>query len=486
MKLRRNGASLSGRWLPGLDRDALSRLGSHLMLATFFGLLIGSIVWKPGKRNIEVLAAIVFLGIVLVADPFRALLFTIILIPFPAYTSVGSTSMLLILAVSGLVLMKAKQMGLHSPFVRKDADLAVMGFMLMVLLSMYVQPAVAAGEAWLLLFGLLSAVILYYMVIYLCTSPQRLWRCIEYSQYVLLVLALLGLYQWVYPDKQLLPEFFSFSRRVADMEEIRRGDVRVTATFNGQELFAEYLALCAILQYILFRRARGAAAKTYWLVSVLLVLGALFATATRGGLIVLVGGFLYMIVVGGRVIPRFQMMKVVILAMALFYLSYELIGPLVSFMIDRILSIGATDSSIQSRSVVLPQAFRAIADSPFLGHGIAIPSGTFTGGVSKNIHNLYVTLAYTIGIPGLVAFIWLCVSLFRASWQASRSANLTQDLRELGLGLNVMLVMFLVDEIKIEFTREPLTMHLTWMFFAWHVAVWRLSRQPRVTAASFV
>jgi O-antigen ligase len=323
------------------------------------------------------------------------------------------------------------------------------------------------------------------MVIYLCTTPQHLWRCIEVCQVIFLLLALLGLYQWTHPDKQLLPEFFSFSRKVANMEEIRRGQVRVTATFNGQELFAEFLAMSTILQYVLFRRARGLAIKTFWFLSILALLGALFATATRGGIITLVVGFLYMLTVGGSVIPRFQMMKVITLALALFYLSYELVGPLVSFMVDRLMNIGSADSSIQSRSVVLGQAFRAIADSPFLGHGIAIPENTFTGPVTRNIHNLYVTLAYTIGIPGLVAFIWLCASLFRASWRTFHGPQVPRDLRELALALNVTLVMFLVDEFKIEFTREPMTMHLAWLFLAWHVAVWRVARQPQTSAADF-
>jgi len=297
---------------------SVGRILGGLLAVVLVGGLMASIVLQPTKRNIEVLAALLFLAIALVARPYKALLFTLLLIPYPAYTSVGTTSMLLVFALVGLVFMKAKQEVLPSPFCRKDVDMAILGWGLMVVLSFYNQPMEAMREARVMLAG--------------------------------------------------------------------------------------------------------------------------------------------------------------------FYLSYNFLEPLISFMMDRILSIGTDDSSIQNRSVVLMQAIEAIGDKPFLGHGIAIPLGTFRGNVSKNIHNLYLTLAYTIGIPGLIAFLWFLFRLFRLTWDAMRDVRLPTELRELNLLGNTAIVIFLVDEIKIEYTRQVLSMHTSWTFFAIAFVAWRLADRYRRTA----
>jgi len=453
----------------------ISRIVGGLIVVLIGGTLIGSIVWQPTKRNIELLAGLIFLAIVLVADPFRALLFTIVVVPFPAYTSVGTTSMLLVFALIGLILMKSKQLRLRSPFIRKDLDFAIMGFLLMVFLSFYNQPAAGMRDARVLLFGLISGIMLYYVIIYLVTDLKRFWIFATTMQVVAFVLALLGLFQYFYPDKQVLPAFFSFSRQVAELEEIRRGEVRVQATFSGQELFAEYLAICSVFQFFMFRRARTLRARVFWGVSQVAILGALFATATRGALIILVVGYTYLLIVGNRVVPRRQLLTVMFVACALFYLGMGLVEDLVTFMMDRMSSIGADDDSIQNRSIVLKQAIYAIGDSPFLGHGLGIPDGTFRGNVTRNIHNLYITLAYSIGLPGLIAFVWLVAGLFRLTWGGMRDMRLPHEYREINLITNTAIVMFVVDEIKIEFTRQVLTVHITFIFFALAFVAWRLA-----------
>lgn len=446
------------------------------LLSVGAGVLIASIVTAPTKRNLEILAAILFLGFALMADPFRALLFVTILIPYPAYTTVGSTSMLLIAAVGGLVLLKGPQLNLPSPFFKRDADLAILGYLLMCTLSWYVQPRAGYTEARFLYFGILSGIAMYYLILTIINTPERLWKLLEITQIMAVSLAVLAMFQWNFPDKQILPAFFKFSQKVAEMEEIRRGQVRVTATFNGQELYAEYVAWSVILQYILFRHQRDLHRKIFWALAALLSLSALFATATRGAFLALVGGFIYMIVVGGRAIPRFQMMKVLFLGVAVFYLALGFVEPLVEFLMQRMETIGMDDGSVQHREVVMRQALTGVVDSPALGHGVSIPAGTFRGGVSKNIHSLYLHLAYTIGLPGLVAFCSLLAILFRNSWRLVRRSALPRDLRELALGLHVAFVIFLVDEVKIEFLRQPMYMHMVWSLFAMMMVLWRLER----------
>jgi O-antigen ligase len=208
------------------------------------------------------------------------------------------------------------------------------------------------------------------------------------------------------------------------------------------------------------------------------------ATATRGGAIILVAGFLYVIAFGSKVVPRMQSMRVVFVAIAVFYLALGFMEPLVSHLMDRMSTIGADDSSVQSRTVVLRQAIDAVAERPFVGHGLATASGTFRGAVSLNIHNLYLTLAYTIGIPGLLFFIWFLAGLWRKGWQIFNGPEHDQRDREIALALNAMLLMFLIDQIKIEYVRQPMAMHLTWLHFGLIMASWRIARDRRIQSGS--
>ena len=158
--------------------------------------------------------------------------------------------------------------------------------------------------------------------------------------------------------------------------------------------------------------------------------------------------------------------KLAFVGFALFYLMLPFIGGYTDLLMERMSSLGTKDSSVQSREVVMRQALHAIPDSPFLGHGVFTPEGTFRGGVTMNIHSLYVTLAYKFGIPNLVIFLWFASILFRTSWRLSRDHSVPRDLREFMFALNVALVMFLLDEVKIEFVRSAQSMHVTFFFFA--------------------
>ena len=180
----------------------------------------------------------------------------------------------------------------------------------------------------------------------------------------------------------------------------------------------------------------------------------------------LVGGLFYAIATSGLGVPRKDLLKLAFVGFALFYLMLPFIGGYTEMMMERLSSLGTDDSSVQSRELVMRQALHAIPDSPYIGHGIYTPKGTFRGGVTINIHSLYVTLAYKFGIPNLLMFLWFISTLFKSSWRWSRDLTIPRELREFMFVLNVALVMFLLDEAKIEFVRTSQSMHVTFFMFA--------------------
>jgi len=437
-----------------------------IVLGVVGAYLVTNVVLEPTKRNIEVLAGVIFLGFVLIAHPFKALLFTTVILFFPASTSVGTTSTLLIFAVGGLVMMKSRLLDIPSPFVNKKADLALLGFMLTMVLSLYKQDMSYAKEVMILFTGFISAITLYYIIIQLVNTKEKFFRILSVFEVMAILMGILAILQSMFPQKHFLPVFFRFAKEVASLKEIRMGEVRASATFAGYEIFAEFAVISIFFQYFLFRRARTLNQKIFWLAGSIIMLMALFGTGTRAGIIVLVGGLFYAIATSGLGVPRKDLLKLAFVGFALFYLMLPFIGGYTEMMMERLSSLGTDDSSVQSRELVMRQALHAIPDSPYIGHGIYTPKGTFRGGVTINIHSLYVTLAYKFGIPNLLMFLWFISTLFKSSWRWSRDLTIPRELREFMFVLNVALVMFLLDEAKIEFVRTSQSMHVTFFMFA--------------------
>lgn len=448
------------------------------VLGVIGSVLVTMTIFSPTKRNIEVLAAAIFMGFVLVAHPFKAYLFTLAVLPFPANTTVGTTSTLLIFAMAGLTMVKSRFHQLDSPFFNRGADLAIMGWMIMLFISLYSLPSAYYPDARYVLLGFVSGVMLYYATIQLVNSPEKLLTTIKTMQVVASLLALLGVLQFLFPEKQFLPAFFDFSKTIASREDIRAGTIRSYATFSGYELFAEYMAICSIFQFVLARIARTAREKGFWICTSILVLMALFATGTRAGILILVGGYSYMFVVGGRVIPRKNLLSVFFVVFAMFYISMAFTTRFTDTMFSRMEDLGVNDSSVGSRTIVLQEAIEGIGEQPFLGHGPIIPPKTFHGPVGSNVHNLYVHLAYTIGLPGLLIFLWFLWLLWRESRKSMMTPGLPRNLAELTVALHVAITMFIVDQMKIEYTRDSLTIHMAWFLFGLIMATRHILTKP--------
>lgn len=461
--------------------DAVTRVLVGLILAAGVGYLITSVVMDPSKRNIQLTAGVIFLGLVLVAHPRQALLFSLAVVPFPGYTTVGSTSTLLIFAVMALVLVKSRPLHLPSPFVDKRTDIPLALFGLAAVLSLQRVPAEYLSIATLKLTGLLSAIALYYLIIQLTQTRQDLRALMRTVMTVAVLLCVIALLQYFFPTKQILPAFFKFSKKIAEMEEVRAGTIRAFATFPGFETFAEYVVFALFLQYALFRSTLSLPAKAYWMIAMMLAFGALFTTATRAGIVTLVLGISYAILNSGRAVPRGELLRVAFVGFALFYLSMPFLGNLYSFMLERLFGLADTgvgdDASVKGRMIVMEQALDAVARNPFSGVGFYDQPHFFRGHVGMNIHNVYVTIAHRIGLPGLVGFVWFVSRLYLDSLRALRVHQAPAELRGYLLFLNTCLFLLIVDQMKIEFVRDPLTMHTTFTLLAMVTVATRLVRR---------
>ncbi|HVP14683.1 MAG TPA: hypothetical protein VMS88_04005, partial [Terriglobales bacterium] len=129
----------------------------------------------------------------------------------------------------------------------------------------------------------------------------------------------------------------------------------------------------------------------------------------------------------------------------------------------------------ESRAGAWTGAWERIFEHPWIGHG-----PYYSGQSGTRLwfwpHCLYLFVPNNVGFIGLAIFLWLLGSLFRVSIPHTddlRRSRFSEGYLLIG---HVQLVVFIVDEIKIEYLRNPNYGFQIWFMFALIVAAYQISR----------
>lgn len=440
--------------------------------------LLGEAFTNPTKRNIEIVAGVVFLLFVIASHPVRAFYLALAMLPFHVSLFVGTTTTLLIFAVGAIVLAKAKSMRLDPPLRDSRLNMFLFGWVLTMILSFARMPASDIGRALIHLQAFVASMVLIFTMTRLVRSETDLRNMLRTLMFVVLVTAVIALLQASFPQRSWLPGIFNYEARLAQSRmEIVAGHVRAFATYSGYEFFAELMAISVILMFVLARMSTSSAERLLWAGGMGACLTALVASATRGPFLALLVALVWMILGSRGAIPRKHVLGLLFGGVILLQVVAVAAPHLVDQMIVRLSEDLTRADSMESREVAWKQAIEAIARSPLLGHGLVIPPGTWKGGVSMNLHSLYLHLAYTVGIPGLLLFGGVMFRLFQISLVRARDPRQSPFVRHVMMGMNAALVLFLIDQLKIEYLRSPIDITVTWALFGVILCAEKLARQ---------
>ncbi len=224
-------------------------------------------------------------------------------------------------------------------------------------------------------------------------------------------------------------------------------------TFYSHNFFGAFICITACLTW---GSMRGATSKHKWfwlIVFIAQVIGAI-ASFSRSSWAALVAGIgiailTEVVLIGGkRAISRILRLVPVLLILMI------IIGVIVSRSekiaehFITIFSPGKTPE-FQWRQLVWETAFQKIATHPWLGSGTGDVYTTMDWAgqtISYSAHNLFVGIAYELGIPTLIIFSFFTISLFYSAWRCSRYAQQLPD-RMLAVGFVAAGVAFLVSGV---------------------------------------
>jgi O-antigen ligase len=332
---------------------------------------------------------------------------------------------------------------------------------------------------------ILAGFAMFYLVVNNLQRPEHLERVHVFQCVSIATVCLLGVFELTSPSGVFIPGWIGFRHSISEGVNIH--NVRIGGPFFDFELLSEYCAINLLLLLLLVIRARSGARRMIFGSLFALTFFIMFATVTRGGIMAFAVGLLYLLWVLRRRL-RFVPVAVALAAAAAVFLAMNYYVANFTNSGDLIARLSNPDSwqfkdgMPAARAPIWQSAFERMMIHPWFGHG---PVYNTAKGLDFWYwpHNGYLYIGNLVGIVGLTCYLWLLFQLWRASRPVSLDLRDANYARAYLLIAHVQLVVFAVDQLKIDFLRNPTYPFQVWLLFAYIVSAHRLSQGSKAVPA---
>ena len=449
------------------------------------GVLIGIQYWNPNPRVLPVFISLLVFGVAWRLDMVAAINLLVLVLPYPKGTVFGNTNLAFVMLVFVIWLLRLSLRVSPKPRVG-PVDLPILGFTLWQILSFYnVNTPEALHRSFILLSAHLACVALYYMIINCVRTQHDLKRLHQAQIVTALIVFLVAALEARSAGKIVIPGLLDFSGTLG--HDFYTRDVRVGASFRDYELLSEYCGITFLLTLFLWVRAKSQTRRWLFTLFALFNLYTMFTTVTRGVIFALIGTMPYMyFVVRRRISPTKLVTSVAIIVglavgMNYFVAKYTNTGDMFLRMSETKVVHGIVP---EAREGAWTNAWNRALVHPILGQGPYY--GEMEGYEVWWPHNGYLFIANLFGFPGLLLFLLLLIGLVRIL------KPVVDDLRHASYSdaylivARTQLFMFMLNELKIEFLRNPTYMYQVWLMFGTWTAAYLVSRDDGVRAGKYL
>lgn len=321
--------------------------------------------------------------------------------------------------------------------------------------STYVQHGVY-------IFSLVSAFLVFWLSYDLANRVEKVSSVVGVFVVINALVAIYCAIQiWMGPGERLV--LFG----IQDMAMTRvRADGRLTGPFESAEITAQYLVLMEFLIIHQYWHSSSSWMKRGLVLLATLNFGFLIATGSRGEFLVLVGGLgIYFWLFRQRLGIRRALGLAVgaafaLTLMALIAINFTEFGRL----FERLEETEISEEGIpDTRQGLWLPTLEEIAKSPIIGHGPRMAFYLESRGVRykhhdpvRYPHSLYLFLLYTVGVPGLILFMLMLLTILFRCWRAMSMPNAPPYYADLARTGAIVLLLFMIDGIKIDAMRHAL------------------------------
>jgi hypothetical protein len=447
------------------------------------GALVGSQIAQPKKRVIEAIGGLILVYLIWNFSALSALWLLVIIYPFPFAISAGNSTFVFVVIVFIIYLIRVSA---KTSTIRSDRwfGLPIVLMVMSYVVSFYnfqVSPEI-------LRFGLihtanfLAAILFFFMIINFVDDEKKLHATVRISMITCVLILLFTVLEMLFPGRQLIPGWL-YTEHKARL--VMKG-IRMGGPFKDFELTAEYFAMNVPIIIFLAVRARRLLTRSFFIFLLVADLVMLFSTLTRGALMSLSVGMIYMAYVARKDLGIVRLVSYGSALVALAFVidtlvaRYTISGSLFARMLTTTFESGVVP---ENRVAAWGGAIERGFEHPFIGHG---PGWDFSKGLESGLwpHNAYLYYFNITGLFGLAAFVFLLVRLLQASLTGSRSSLVHAPFPAAFMKvLHVSLVIFIIDQVKIDYLRNDIYMYFVWFFFGMIAATRNVIRSD-VTARS--
>jgi O-antigen ligase len=444
-----------------IARPEIVGFAMSLLVAAALGFIVAGQIVTPSKRVIESLMALAVLVATVLLPSRWSVGFLLFLIPFPQYTTIGSTTVIFAFIIFAIWLLRVS-LGYERRPIASGVELP-----LVILVLFFVISFLKVNDAhWAIAVSkfriFISSVLIFYLVVNLIRTERDIHFILNALVLSFCFVAAVAIVELWIPRYAYIFDII----HVKSTQEATVEGARVGSVFGDYEMFAEYLAIFIPILLIRVLNEKIVLKQLVWVPLLGAAIVLLLATATRGGFISLIVGMIYLVWIARRIVNYQKLLPVIILGAILFYVAAIVLNRYTesASLFGRLGKTKFVSGMPDTRAQRWSEAWSRIVESPWIGHGPYY----FIGVDEKNIehkhsHSLFLHVSYLIGIPGALVLYWLLFRALRMSYRAAkRYATRRGELAYTVVLLSSILVIFLVDEVKIEFMRYDNTQQFTW------------------------
>lgn len=449
-------------------RHQLGRLPSVIAVVAT-GVMLGLQYASPNKRVLSVLAGLVLFGMAWRIDMVSGIGILLLALPFPRGTVFGNTNLAFILLLLVIWLLRFSQGQGNAPR-RTPIDTAIAALFTIYVVSFYnVENATHLVRA-LERFELIAAsMLMFYLIVSNLRTEADLKRIHVFQAVSIMTVCALAMWELNHPGEVFIPGWIDFKHTVGT--EFNTANVRVGASFYDYELLSEYCAINLLLVVFLFARAPSLLARTAYGVLATIVLFVLFTTSTRGSIVSLGVAAVYF--------PWFVRRRLTVVSFVT--LVTAIVGGffLMDFYVSNFTASGDVFARLQetqfvnglpdSRAEAWPAAWGRMLEHPLIGHG---PFYSSERGLKQWTwpHCLYLYVGNNVGFIGLGIFLWFLWKLWHLSRPPVDDVRSTDYASAFMVVARLQMLVFVVDQIKIEYLRNTVYQFQVWVMFSTIVA----------------
>jgi len=464
----------------GVARGLVNRVIELVTIVTS-GVMLGVQYWTPNQRVIPVVVVLLVFGVAWRLSMAAAINVLVFLLPYPKGTVFGSTTLAFILMLFVIWLLR-QSLKMSLPARSSPINVPIFGLILWYILSFYNVRTDYALERALQNFELfLGCVLMYYMVINSVRTQRDLERLHVTQMITALGVFLVAAWEARHAGQVLIPGLLDFSATTG--HDFNTRDVRVGGSFRDYELLSEYCGLYFLLSVFLWIRARSNTQRVVLTAFVLFNVYTMFTTVTRGVFFALALVIPVVLFTIRRHLNPVRFMlaaaAIIVLALSMNYMvaKFTNSGDLFQRMGETRVVHGVVP---EARAKPWANAWERSLVHPIIGQGPYY--GELVGHELWWPHNVYLFVANIVGFPGLLFFLMILIGL----WTMLRPV--VDDLRHSSYADAFLIVgraqwlMFCLNEMKIDFLRNPNYTFQIWLMFSTWTAAYLVSRTEGVRA----